>query len=54
MLTYTDLTIQEISHLVGIDDLSWFSKLFKSITSMSPTKYRTSVHKKRPHRRHLH
>ena len=44
MLTCTDLTIQEISHLVGIDDLSWFSKLFKSITNMSPTKYRTSVH----------
>ena len=44
MLTNTDLTIQEVSHLVGIDDLSWFSKLFKSITNMSPTKYRTSVH----------
>ncbi len=45
MLTHTDLTIQEISHLVGIDDLSWFSKLFKSITNMSPTKYRTYAHK---------
>ena len=45
MLTYTDLTIQQISHLVGIDDLSWFSKLFKSITNMSPTKYRSDVHK---------
>ena len=44
MLTCTDLTIQEISHLVGIDDLSWFSKLFKSITNMSPTKYRANVH----------
>lgn len=45
MLTYTDLTIQEISHLVGIDDLSWFSKLFKSFTNMSPTKYRADMHK---------
>lgn len=44
MLTYTDLTIQEISHLVGIDDLSWFSKLFKNITNMSPTKYRANMH----------
>ena len=45
MLTYTDMTIQEISHLVGIDDLSWFSKLFKSFTNMSPTKYRYNMHK---------
>lgn len=45
MLTYTDMTIQEISHLVGIDDLSWFSKLFKSFTNMSPTKYRSDMHK---------
>lgn len=45
LLTNTNLTIQEISHLVGIDDLSWFSKLFKSITNMSPTKYRANMHK---------
>lgn len=45
MLTYTDLTVQEISNLVGIDDLSWFSKLFKSITNMSPTKYRADIYK---------
>ena len=45
MLTYTVLTIQEISHWVRIDDLSWFSKLFKSFTNMSPTKYRADMHK---------
>ena len=44
MLTYTDMNIQEISHAVGIYDLSWFSKLFKSITNMSPTKYRATMH----------
>lgn len=45
MLSYTNMTIQEISHLVGIDDLSWFSKLFKSITNVSPTKYRENMYK---------
>ena len=45
MITNTDMTIQEISHSVGIDDLSWFSKLFKSITGVSPTKYRANMYK---------
>ena len=45
MLTHTDMSIQEISHMVGINDLSWFSKLFKSITNMSPTQYRANMHK---------
>jgi len=39
------LTIQEISHLVGIDDLSWFCKLFKNITGVSPTKYKSDMYK---------
>ena len=45
MLSSTDLTIQEISHLVGIDDLSWFCKLFKNITGVSPTKYKSDMYK---------
>ena len=45
MLTNTDMTIQEISHSVGIDDLSWFSKLFKSIVGISPTKYKSNMYK---------
>lgn len=45
MLSSTDMNIQEISHSVGIDDLSWFSKLFKNITKMSPTKYKADMHK---------
>ena len=45
MIANTDMTIQEISHSVGIDDLSWFSKLFKSITGVSPTKYRANMYK---------
>ncbi len=45
MLANTDMTIQEISHSVGIDDLSWFSKLFKNITGVSPTKYKSNMYK---------
>ena len=45
MIANTDMTIQEISHSVGIDDLSWFSKLFKSIVGVSPTKYRANMYK---------
>ena len=45
MLSNTDLTIQEISHLVGIDDLSWFCKFFNFITGVSPTKYKANMYK---------
>lgn len=45
MLTNTDMTIQEISHSVGIDDLSWFSKLFKNIIGVSPSKYKSNMYK---------
>lgn len=45
MLANTDMTIQEISHSVGIDDLSWFSKLFKNITGVSPSKYKSNMYK---------
>ncbi len=41
LLKNTNLNIQEISFMVGIHDLSWFSKLFKSFIGMSPTQYRT-------------
>ena len=43
MLDSTNMTIQQIAHLVGIEDLSWFSKLFKSMTHMSPTEYKEKL-----------
>jgi AraC-like DNA-binding protein/ligand-binding sensor protein len=40
MLLETDLSLSEIAGSCGFEDQSWFSKIFKSYTSMSPGKYR--------------
>jgi AraC-like DNA-binding protein/ligand-binding sensor protein len=40
MLTETDLTLSEIATACGFEDQSWFSKIFKSYTGVSPGKYR--------------
>jgi AraC-like DNA-binding protein len=40
MLTETDLSLGEISGSCGFEDQSWFSKIFKSYTGVSPGKFR--------------
>ncbi|GHV73116.1 hypothetical protein AGMMS49940_04180 [Spirochaetia bacterium] len=40
MLTETGLTLSEIASFCGFEDQSWFSKIFKNYTGMSPGKYR--------------
>jgi AraC-like DNA-binding protein/ligand-binding sensor protein len=42
MLAETDLTLTEIASSCGFEDQSWFSKIFKSFTGISPGKYRGS------------
>lgn len=39
LIQETDLNFSEIAYLVGINDPYYFSKLFKSITGLTPTKY---------------
>ena len=39
-LINTDMRTYEISELVGIEDASHFSKIFKKITGLSPKEYR--------------
>jgi len=39
-LINTDKRTYEISELVGVEDPSYFSKMFKKITGMSPKEYR--------------
>lgn len=41
-LRYDDLTISEISDLLGFNDVSYFIKTFKEIAGMTPNKYRTN------------
>jgi AraC-like DNA-binding protein/ligand-binding sensor protein len=40
MLSETNQAVSEIAQACGFDDQSWFSKIFKSFTGMSPGKYR--------------
>ena len=40
MLVTTDLPISEVARTCGFEDQSWFSKIFKNNTSLTPGKYR--------------
>lgn len=44
LLTTTNLKLAEIGDSVGIPDVSYLSKLFKSSTGLSPTAYRLTHH----------
>jgi AraC-like DNA-binding protein len=39
MLRETDLSLSDIANVCGFEDQSWFSKIFKSYTGLSPGKY---------------
>jgi YesN/AraC family two-component response regulator len=39
MLRETELSLSEIASACGFEDQSWFSKIFKSYTGLSPGKY---------------
>jgi AraC-like DNA-binding protein/ligand-binding sensor protein len=41
LLTETDLSLSDIAGSCGFEDQSWFSKIFKSYTGISPGKYRS-------------
>lgn len=43
MLLETDLLVSEISSACGFEDQSWFSKIFRNHTGISPCKYRRTV-----------
>ena len=45
MLTGTDLSIEEISHAVGISDTSYFSRIFKKHCGVTPTQYRAEFNR---------
>lgn len=43
LLESSDLSVQEISYLLGIDDPAYFSRLFRRRQGMSPQKYRQNL-----------
>lgn len=40
LLSYSNYSVNEISLICGYEDVSYFSRIFKSKTNFSPTKYR--------------
>ena len=40
LLRDTNLKIYEIAHMVGYSDFKYFNRVFKKITSITPTEYR--------------
>ena len=44
LLNTTKLPIQEIAVQCGINDVNYFTKLFKKLKNMTPTQYREMVH----------
>lgn len=40
LLVHTDLSVKEVSCRLGIEDPAYFSRLFTSVTGMSPTAFR--------------
>lgn len=40
LLLYSDLNISEIAYKLGLDDTSYFSRLFKRKTQLSPTEFK--------------
>ena len=43
MLSATDMSVREIAEVVGYDDQSYFSRIFKQAAGMSPSEYRKSM-----------
>lgn len=46
LIRYSDLRLTDISHMVGYDDQSYFTKVFKRTTGMSPSDYHKKFQRK--------
>jgi AraC family transcriptional regulator, transcriptional activator of pobA len=45
MLYYTSLSVKEIAHLLGYEDHTYFSRLFKKFTDITPLSFRSRYRK---------
>lgn len=43
-LSFTDMSVQEISESVGVNDANYFAKLFKRFYSLTPSEFRKKAH----------
>ena len=43
LLLHSNLTISEIAYEVGYNNLSYFNKVFKTITKQTPIEYKNSL-----------
>ncbi len=48
LLTQTEHTVRDIAEQIGIENYTYFCKLFKQQLGMTPTEYRKANHKKPP------
>ncbi len=49
LLTYTDLSAKEIAYKLNYDDPSYFSRIFRKKTGLSPSEFREQTRKKYQH-----
>ena len=42
LLYFTDLSVKEIAFRIGFEDSSYFSRIFKQKTQLSPTKFKST------------
>jgi AraC-like DNA-binding protein len=45
-LTYSELSVGQISELLGFKDISYFARCFRKLTEFSPTEFKTKVSEK--------
>ena len=50
LLAYTDNTITEIADHLGYEDPSYFARVFKKDTNMTPAEFKTKISEKYPKR----
>lgn len=48
LLASSDFSIAQISHIVGIEDVSYFSRIFRKNCGITPTEYRNAFRSGRP------
>ena len=49
LLKYNDLRVADVANAVGFDDQSYFTKVFRRITGVTPVKYRLLAHADTPY-----